>query len=59
MVLGRPKSKKSSPDKYKLSEKKMLIMELLAIKVSKRKVAKISKVDRKTLDRFLKEQVAE
>ncbi len=36
MVLGRPKGKKSSPDKYKLSEKKMLIMELLAIKVSKR-----------------------
>ena len=59
MVLGRPKGKKSSPDKYKLSEKKMLIMELLAIKVSKRKVAKICKVDRKTLDRFLKEQVAE
>ena len=59
MVLGRPKGKKSSPDKYKLSEKKMLIMELLAIKVSKRKVAKICKVDRKTLDRFLKGQVAE
>lgn len=53
IVLGRPKGRKSSPDKYKLSGKEVLIQELLKEGVSKRKIAKICKVDRNTLARFL------
>lgn len=54
VVLGRPKGRKSSPDKYKLYGKKALITELAKNGVSKRKIAKICKVDRNTLDRFIK-----
>lgn len=51
--LGRPKGKKSNIDKYKLSGKETLIQELLNENVSKRKIAKICKVDRNTLSRFI------
>ena len=54
VVLGRPKGRKNDPDKYKLSCKRVLITELLDIGVSQRKIAKICKVDRNTLSRFLK-----
>ena len=54
VILGRPKGRKSSPDKYKLSGKEKLIRELLNINVSQRKIAKICKVDRNTLSRFIK-----
>ncbi len=54
VVLGRPKGRKSSPDKYKLSGKEVLIKELLAASISKRKIAKICKVDRNTLARYIK-----
>ncbi len=53
VVLGRPKGKKSSPDKYKLSGKEVLIKELLKNGISKRKIAKICKCDRNTLDRYI------
>ena len=53
VVLGRPKGRKSSPDKYKLSGKEVLIKELLKNGTSKRKIAKICKCDRNTLDRFI------
>ena len=53
VVLGRPRGKKSSPDKYKLSGKEVLIKELLKNGTSKRKIAKICKCDRNTLDRFI------
>lgn len=53
IVLGRPKGKKSAPEKYKLYGKHTLITELLAAKVSKRRIAKICEVDRNTLDRFI------
>ena len=53
VVLGRPKGKKSSPDKYKLSGKEVLIKKLLKNGTSKRKIAKICKCDRNTLDRFI------
>ena len=53
VVLGRPKGKKSSPNKYKLSGKEVLIKELLKNGTSKRKIAKICKCDRNTLDRFI------
>lgn len=55
VVLGRPKGRKSSKNKYKLSSKENLIRELLAADVSKRKIAKICKVDRNTLNRFIKQ----
>ena len=53
IVLGRPKGRKSSPDKYKLSGKEALISELLKNGTSQRKIAKICKVDRNTLARFI------
>src|SRR5574344_1899573 len=53
IILGRPKGKKNSPDKYKLSGKETLISELLSADVSKRKIAKICRVDRNTLARFI------
>ncbi len=53
IVLGRPKGKKSSPDKYKLSGKEILIKELIKNGTSLRKIAKICKVDRNTLSRFI------
>ena len=53
VVLGRPKGRKSSPDKYKLSGKEILIQELLKNGTSLRKIAKICKVDRNTLYRFI------
>ena len=59
VILGRPKGRKSDPDKYKLSGKKILVKELLAAGVSQRKIAKICKVDRNTLARFLKNVVFE
>lgn len=53
VILGRPKGRRSSRDKYKLSGKEILIRELMKEGVSKRKIAKICKVDRNTLARFL------
>ena len=55
ITLGRPKGRKSSPDKYKLFKKENLISELLKANVSKRKIAKICSVDRNTLDRYIKQ----
>jgi DNA invertase Pin-like site-specific DNA recombinase len=56
VVLGRPKGRKNAPDKYKLSGKDALIRELLKANVSQRKIAKICKVDRNTLTRYLRAQ---
>ena len=53
VVLGRPKERRSSPEKHKLHGKEVLIMELLKAGVSKRKIAKICKVDRNTLAMFI------
>lgn len=54
VTLGRPKGRKGSPEKYKLYGKATLIKELLKANVSKRKIAKLCKVDRNTLDRYIK-----
>ncbi|WP_289171423.1 master DNA invertase Mpi family serine-type recombinase [uncultured Parasutterella sp.] len=54
VILGRPKGRKNSPDKYKLSRKERLIQDLLTIDTSQRQIAKICKVDRNTLARFIK-----
>lgn len=53
VILGRPKGRKSDPEKYKLSGKETLIRELLKTETSQRKIAKICKVDRNTLSRFI------
>ena len=52
--LGRPKGKKTAPEKYKLYSKTALITELLKANISKRRIAKLCKVDRNTLDRYIK-----
>ena len=57
VILGRPKGRRTSPDKLKLSSKTVLINALLNEGVSQRKIAKISKVDRNTLARFLKNNI--
>ncbi|PNE24108.1 invertase [Tannerella sp. oral taxon 808] len=54
VVLGRPKGRKTTPEKHKLYPKRELIRGLLAEKVSKRQIAILLKVDRGTLNRFLK-----
>ncbi len=53
-TLGRPKGRKTSPEKYKLYKKERLIRELLEVNVSQRKIAAICKVNRNTLARFIK-----
>lgn len=55
IVLGRPKGRKSAPEKYKLYGKKCLIEELLKAKIPKRQIAIICKADRNTLDRYIKQ----
>ncbi|MBO5862626.1 MAG: master DNA invertase Mpi family serine-type recombinase [Bacteroidales bacterium] len=58
VTLGRPKGRKTSPEKHKLYGKRKLIAELLAVGMSQRAIAKICKVDRNTLARFLKSNCA-
>ncbi|MBO4844686.1 MAG: master DNA invertase Mpi family serine-type recombinase [Bacteroidales bacterium] len=58
VILGRPRGRKNSPDKYKLHGKDTLIRELLKEGVSKRKVATICKVDRNTLSRYIKRNMS-
>ena len=53
-ILGRPKGRRNNPEKYKLSGKETLIIELLKIGTSQRKMAKLCKVDRNTLARFIR-----
>lgn len=53
VILGRPKGRKSSPDKCEISGKDVLIKELIKERGSKRKIAKICKAGRNTLSRFL------
>ncbi len=53
VILGRPKGRKTSPEKHKLFGKKDEISKLLAHGISQRKIAKHYNVDRNTLARFL------
>ena len=55
VILGRPKGAKTAPEKHKLYNKRELIVGLLDEHVSQRQIAKICKVDRNTLSRFLKQ----
>lgn len=52
VILGRPKGRKSS--KVKLSGQEDVIRTLLQRKVAKTKIAKIFKVNRMTVDNFIK-----
>lgn len=58
-TLGRPKGKRTAPEKHKLFYKKVLIRGLIGENVSYRKIAKICKVDRNTLARFIKEYLVD
>ena len=58
VTLGRPKGRKTSPEKHKLYGKRKLISELQTVGMSQRAIAKICKVDRNTLARFLKSNYA-
>ncbi len=53
IALGRPIGRKTAESKYKLYPKKNLISELMKAGISRRKIAKICKVDRNTLCRFI------
>ena len=53
IILGRPKGRKTKIEKCKLYGKQKLIVELLGNGTSKRQIAKICKVDRNTLSRFM------
>lgn len=53
VVLGRPKGRAPKLEHYKLAKKENLVKDLLAEGVSQRQIAKICKVDRNTLARFI------
>lgn len=51
--LGRPKGKKTAAEKHKLHYKESLVVALLAENVSQREIARICKVNRNTLAKFI------
>lgn len=53
VILGRPKGRKTSIEKHKLYGKENFIKECLEHGMSQRKIAKVLKVDRNTLSRFM------
>lgn len=53
VLLGRPKGRKTSPDKLKLFPHLNLIRELISLGQSHNKIAKICHVHRNTLARFI------
>ena len=53
VVLGRPKGRKTAPEKHKLYPKHQLIVSLLNEGISKRQISFIVKVDRGTLNRYI------
>ena len=55
VVLGRPKGRRTAPEKHKLYPKRRLIAALLAEGVPKRQIARICRCDRNTLARFVAE----
>lgn len=59
VVLGKPKGSKTNVESRKLYKKLTLIKELLANGTSKRQIAKICKLDRNTMNRFIKEFIGE
>ena len=54
VVLGRPKGRKNSSQKSKLYGKKEFIYELISKGMTKTKIARLCRVNRNTLERFMK-----
>lgn len=59
VILGRPKGARTCDEKCKLYPKRNLVDGLLKEQISKRQIAKIVKVDRNTLDRFIRRFLTE
>ena len=53
VIFGRPKGKKTAPEKHKLYGKREIIDEFLILGFSQTKIAEIFNVNRNTLARFL------
>ena len=58
VILGRPKGRKTAPEKHKLYQKDKIIYNLLKHGISQRKIAKKLHVDRNTLARFIKNNIS-
>lgn len=52
--LGRPKGKLTAQEKYKLATFEEQIIQMLELGISQRKIAKILKVNRNTVGRYIK-----
>lgn len=59
VTLGRPKGRKTAHDKCKLYPKEGMIRELLAHHIPKRQIARICKVHRNTLDRYIRNYLSD
>ena len=59
VVLGRPKGRKSAPEKHKLHGRRALIRELAALGRSRNEIARACKVHRNTLARFIRDYMPE
>ena len=59
VLLGRPKGKRNSPSKYKLSGKESYIEKKLKEGMSKSEIARRCRVGRSTLYCFMKERMSE
>jgi DNA invertase Pin-like site-specific DNA recombinase len=55
-ILGRPKGRKTAPEKHKLNNKEALIRSLMDEGLAQRKIAAIVKVNRNTLAKFINER---
>lgn len=55
-ILGRPKGRKTDPEKHKLNNKEVLIRSLMEEGLAQRKIAAIVKVNRNTLAKFIKDR---
>lgn len=53
IILGRPNGRKTAPEKQKLFKYENLIIDLLTLKQSLTKIAKICKAHRNTLSKFI------
>ena len=53
IILGRPKGRRTSPEKHKLYKKDEIICELLIFGISRREIADLLNVNRNTLLRFM------
>lgn len=56
IVLGRPKGRRTAPEKHKLHRQEAKIRQLLAEGVSQREIARRVKVDRGTVGRFIRDR---